>query len=140
MKTRILDLIARHREQGFGNGEARIVEHARPEQLHETRGVGRVPQLRRHSLDGAAVHFQWVQEREYRLVLQRIGAAVPEQAALRHDVGRSLCRVLRGLLCPGRGLPSRGKLHEADALILLVIGTDAEIGLPLEVHQRRHGA
>ena len=55
--------------------------------------------------DAAAVHLDRAEQRAERLILQRVGAAVPEQAALRHDVGRRRRRVravffARGACCP----------------------------------------
>jgi len=45
-----------------------------------------VAQLVRHRLEAAAIHLVRIEQRKQRLILQRIGAAVPEEAALWHDI------------------------------------------------------
>ena len=53
----------------------------------------------------------------------------------------ALCAVSCAVFCArGGGLPGRGQLGQADVLVFVVVRPDAEIRLPLQIHQRRNRA
>jgi hypothetical protein len=59
---------------------------AGPEELAQLRGVGCRRQLGRDAGDAAAIHLIRAEKREGGLLLQRVCAAIPEKAALWHDI------------------------------------------------------
>src|SRR5690348_14148153 len=86
MEARLLDLVARDREHRLRDQEARLCKNARTEQARKIPGIRRALQLGRDDLDAAAIHLARIEQRKQRLLLQRVGTAVPEQPALRHEV------------------------------------------------------
>ena len=76
----------------------RIVEHRRAEQLQHAVGVRSIAQFFSDYPDIATVHFARIEQGRHRLILQCVGAAVPEQAALRHHVASGLTGLIRCFL------------------------------------------
>ncbi|OIQ81592.1 hypothetical protein GALL_366320 [mine drainage metagenome] len=137
VEARILDLVAGDREQRLADHLVGVGENPRPEQLHELRRQRTVAQDARDALRRSGVHFGRIEQRPRRLRLQAVGAAVPEQSALRHPVGRRRGRVRRQL---GRARVRRDRatqLRRQRGFAFLVVGTDRERPLPVQIGQRR---
>ncbi len=77
-------MITPHREHCLGDQQARIGDNGGPEDLLEPVEVLRLQQLARHIFRRPVGHFDGISQRANCLVLQSIGAAVPEEHALRH--------------------------------------------------------
>jgi hypothetical protein len=141
MEARLFELITRDGEHRLRDQQLRTSEDAGTEKADETLGIGRVAQLVRHPFGAATVHLARVEQRKDRLILQRIGAAVPEQAALRHDIRRRRGGLGHGLLRACGFKPARSHLRQVhDVIVVAVVGTNAEIRLALEIGQRRNSA
>ena len=141
MKTCILDLIARDREQRFGDREGRIVEHRRAEQLQHALGVRSLAQFGCHCRNAAAVH----------LAADRAAAITPGSATCRRGrprTGRPAAPcwprywrcLIRGFLARGASRLEAASCARSDIFVFLVVGADAEIRLAFQIHQRRHRA
>ena len=72
--------------------------------------------------------------------MQRVGTAVPEQPALRHDVLRRFIRRRRGFLRARALLADRRHLRQRHEIVFVVLlGSDREIRRALQIGQRRNG-
>ena len=83
----ILELVAGDGEHGFGDRHGRRGENGGAKKGCKGFGVGGSLQFCGDGLDGAAVHFEGALQRAHSLLLERVDAAVPEQAADGDDVG-----------------------------------------------------
>jgi len=139
VKTGLLDLIAADGEQRLGQQQLRVSENSLAEQAYKLIGVRRVAQLLGDDFGAAAIHLSRIEQRTCRLHLKGVGAAVPEQAALRHHVRGALRSLRRGFLHARRGLPKRSLVRQIYVLGFPVIRPDAEVRLPVQVSQRGDG-
>src|SRR5581483_6606123 len=95
--------------------QAWIREDARAEESLEVPGIGRGLEPG-EDVRGRGVHFQRIVERTLALLLEGIGAPVPEEPSLRNLIGRGGLWPLRRLQCPRvpeslqRLLRERGRL------------------------------
>ena len=137
---RILHLVSGDSKHRLRHRHRRIGEDVRPEQLPHARCVRGLRQLGGDTGDAAAIHFERAEQRSHRLVLQRVGTSVPEQATLRHQVGGGCRSVGGGFLRTCRALCGGGELREGDGLVLLIVRADAEVRLALQIHERGYGA
>ena len=139
MEARLLDLIAPDREQRLGRQELCVLENSLAEQGRKLLRIWRMTQFLGDDLEAAAVHLARVEQRTFRLDLKGVGAAVPEQAALRNDIG-ALRGLRRDLVRARRSLAGLGLLHQVDVLVRRIIGADAEFGLAFQICQRGNSA
>src|ERR1700733_15187497 len=127
MEARLLDLIAPDSEQRLGGQELCILVNSLAEQGRKLLGIWRMTQFLGDDLKAAAVHLARVEQRTFRLDLKGVGAAVPEQASLRNDIG-ALRGLRRDLVSAHRGLARLNLLRHIDVLVRRIIGADAEFG------------
>ena len=114
---------------------------SRAEQLHQSLGIRRLPQLRRHLVDAAAVHLESAQQRDQSPAPATCRRGRPRKAALRHQIGRRLPPVSSASSATRFApLPERRELRQAHVLVLVIVRADAEIRLPLQILERRHGS
>ena len=119
------------------DGQLRALENIRAEQLLEVVLVSRALQFCGDIGFAGVGHFHGVEHRAGRLCLQRIGAAVPEETALRHH-GRRSGRDTRVLLRLGGAGGLRGEGSEIGRRFGFAgIGANAEVRLQIQVHQGR---
>ena len=96
MKARIFGLEARQRKHRLVQCKRRLLEDVRPEQLLQIVGIGGVLETLEQLIDAVIVHLVRIEQRTERLGLERIGAAVVVEAALRNvRFGSGACRGVR---------------------------------------------
>lgn len=142
MEARILDLEARDGEHGLGHRLLRVLEYACAEQPPECIGILRAFQFPGHDCHRAGIHFGRVEQRTAGLLLQGIGPAVPEQAALGHEIAGRRHGRPGAFQYPDAVRGALGLLLQRGDLVVVALGVraDAERRLAVEVTQGRDGA
>lgn len=138
VESRVLELIARNGECCIVQGELRLAEDRWPEDPHEISRVGCRRQLSQHSRRRPCIHFGRVVQRPVDLLIEPVGASVPEETALRYQIGGRSLGCLRGLERPRVARRELCLVCERNRLI--TVRADAEGRLEVEVFQRRYRA